>query len=355
MDRTNEEAGATATVLLTGATGAFGSYLISYILARPHVRLVLLVRGKSDEAARERVVAHTALPDSVEVYAADLTHQHLGLSDERYTDLTSRVTHILHAAANTKFTLPLNEARLHNVVTTEKTLRFALDCTHLVRFAYVSSALVAGRRTGLILEDEFEHNEGFNNTYQQSKYEAEVLVRNELHRLPTVIIRPPLIISKPHATYVGPVNLLSHMIGLIKKRYLPLAPGSRDSTFDMVDGEVTARLTVELALKPTLSHTTYHISNGTRALTVGMILDMLEAHLGWKVPIEFCGDMQAFRWRVFWKSLLRPQLRIVYAKISSYIPEPAYPKIFDNAHLLEELRLTKLEPEAADVFRTVLT
>jgi thioester reductase-like protein len=342
------------TVLVTGSTGALGAYLLSNLLQEHNVHIILLIRASSHEAARHRIADQVRTNPNVEVYRADLTHDSLGLDSHEYTDLASRVTHILHSAASTRFNLPLHDARLQNVKTTQNMLQFAHDCKHLTRFVHMSSALTAGKRTGVIYEHEFEHAAGFINTYEQTKYESEVLVRKHLKELPIVILRPPLIITKPHEKYDGPVNLLSHLVRLIKKKYIPFVPGLPTNTFDMVDGAETAEIVIKLLLKDVLKYDTYHISNGDKALTTGKVAEILENFLGRPLGIEFCGSMDEFNRRVWWRSWYRPKLAYVYKKISYYIPEAAYSKIYDNSRLQEELSISTLQVKPQEVFSTML-
>lgn len=342
------------TVLITGSTGALGSYLLSNLLQEHNVHVILLIRASSHEAALHRVADQVRSNPNVEVYRADLTHDFLGLDSHEYEDLASRVTHVLHSAASTRFNLPLHDARLQNVETTRKMLQFAQDCKRLIRFVHMSSALTAGKRTGVIYEHEFKHDAGFINTYEQTKYESEEFVREHRSKLPIVILRPPLIITKPHEKYDGPVNLLSHLVRLIKKKYIPFVPGFPTNTFDMVDGEETARIVIRLLLKDELKYDTYHISNGDKALTTGKVAEILENFLGRPLEIEFCGSMDEFNRRVWWRSWYRPKLAYVYKKIAYYIPEAAYSKVYDNSRLREELNLSTLQVNPAKVFSTML-
>ena len=274
------------TVLLTGGTGAFGSYLIQYLHSHNDVQLILLVRADSDQEARDRLSTQIDLPKDVEVYKADLSHDYLGLDKNKYQDLTKRVTHVLHAAACTRFNLNIEDIRSFNVQTTKEMIEFASECLKLKRFIYVSSASVAGRRVGKILETDLEHNAGFNNTYEQSKYESELLLREYEKNVPIVVLRPPLIFSKPPDGHRGPVNSLSHGLRLAKNGYLPIFPGTSDSIFDIVEGNETARIIIELLLKNELKYSTYHITNGQNVLTVGGILKILEDRWEKKIPVK---------------------------------------------------------------------
>ena len=124
----------------------------------------------------------------------------LGLGSRDRARLRASVDILLHAAATTGFTSPLETARNTNVVATRNVLAFAERATALSRVAHVSTAFVAGRRTGRILEPDLEHDLGFQNTYQQSKYEAEQLVRSYGDRLPVVVYRPSIVLDGPGAS-----------------------------------------------------------------------------------------------------------------------------------------------------------
>ena len=52
----------------------------------------------------------------------------------------------------------------------------------LDRYAQVSTAYVAGTHTGRFTEDDLDVGQGFRNTYEQSKFESEQLVRAEADR-----------------------------------------------------------------------------------------------------------------------------------------------------------------------------
>lgn len=344
------------TIVLTGSTGALGKLLADELLKHDNILLVLLVRAASSEEARARVQKIIDVGgEKVEVFRSDLTLDHLGLSESDYTNLARRTTHILHSAASVRFTNPIEEARLHNVKTTEQMITFAKSCPNLLRFGFVSSALVSGNRSGLIMEDDFEHKSGFKNTYEQTKYEAETLVRASDKVLPIVIFRPPLIItststkgSKERSDY------LTLLISLVARGLLPFVPGTKNSPLDIVDGDDVAGIIVNLLLKDRLAHTTYHITNGSSAFAVELFHHMIEEKLGKKIPIEYCGDMESFTRRLNEEVRRNPEIQIAYRRAESFLPEPAYPKIFDNRNTLSELNILRIGEDPLNILHSVL-
>lgn len=123
--------GARDTVWITGATGLLGAHVAAE-LARlaPHANVAVAVRARDDEAARERWLVRWAevrgaLPlDRVEVWRADLSRPRFGWSVEQCDERRERVTHVVHAAADTSPTASLAELLRHNVQTTRHLLEW---------------------------------------------------------------------------------------------------------------------------------------------------------------------------------------------------------------------------------------
>lgn len=91
-------------VLLTGSTGALGSYILHRLLSLPKVIHVYCLNRTSDAKDRQikRNQAHNLttdfLPDRVTFLAADLTKSNFGVQETEFQDLLSKVTHIIHNA-----------------------------------------------------------------------------------------------------------------------------------------------------------------------------------------------------------------------------------------------------------------
>src|ERR671937_2314906 len=61
--------------------------------------------------------------------------------------------------------------------------------------AYVSTAYVAGLRTGVVYEHELVMGQGFKNHYESTKFQAEVWVREYMRSVPTTIVRPAIVVG----------------------------------------------------------------------------------------------------------------------------------------------------------------
>jgi long-chain acyl-CoA synthetase len=120
-----------------------------------------------------------AIGDRIKVVCGDVCSPRLGLKDGDYGSLVESVTHIIHTAADWRL-VSLDEIRKTNVQGTESVLEFAKDANkhhRLERFSHISTAYVAGGRTGTVSETTLTDEFGFFTNYEQSKYEGELLVQ----------------------------------------------------------------------------------------------------------------------------------------------------------------------------------
>jgi thioester reductase-like protein len=169
-------------VLLTGATGVLGSYLLQELLARGH-RVLCLVRAPSPSAARQRlsVTARCACGDiesrleqgQLAILRGDLHRPRLGLDDRTVAGLVGRIRSVIHAAGSVVFTAQRDGEPLRtNVDGTREVLTLAAnwECRdwHVVSTAYVCG------QTEHAVEQFADEPPDFRNDYEQSKWTAEV-------------------------------------------------------------------------------------------------------------------------------------------------------------------------------------
>lgn len=344
-------------IILTGGTGVFGKFLVNDLL-KSNSRIILLIRADSQKQASERAKklfkSNSISSNKIVTLKCDLTQNDLGLISSDYLNLKQTTTHILHAAASTRFTLPINEARRNNVETTKKLLSFAKDCKNLEKFGFVSTAFVAGKRTGLIQEEELEHNEGFLNTYEESKYEAEMIVRSMKRVLPIVIFRPSLIITPFKKSGISPVNALTLGLFFARKGFLPILPGNKGNKLDIIDGKVASHAIVKIFFKETLRYLTYHVTSAQNSPSINDFIRIIEQQSGKELPIRCCGDIERYTAELKKVTRFRPDLIAIYKKTQSFLPELAFPKIYDNNNLLGELEVKSFSNEPINIVRSLL-
>ncbi len=222
-----------STSLITGFPGFIGARLVRALLDDdPELKMVALVEPKMADKAREEA------PERLEVIEGDITDRRLELSDEDYERLAAEVTQVYHLAAIYDLAVPIQAAQAVNVDGTGNILDFCLACEGLERLHYVSTAYVAGMRTGVVYEHELSLGQRFKNHYESTKFQAEVWVRQQMDRIPTTVYRPAIVVgdSKTGETvkFDGPYYML-RVISQSARLHQPIPRfGRSEATFNVV-------------------------------------------------------------------------------------------------------------------------
>ena len=171
-------------LLLTGATGLLGRYLVRDLSAAG-AEVAVLVRPSSSQSAEARVcalcddwLARTGVrPRAPRVLSGDLHADGLGLSDADRAWIGAHVGAVLHNAASLAFREGRDgEPFASNVGGVRRVLDLCED-TGVRTFHHVSTAYVAGCATGVVKEAPPDPAVPPGNVYEQSKRRAEALVR----------------------------------------------------------------------------------------------------------------------------------------------------------------------------------
>jgi nucleoside-diphosphate-sugar epimerase len=194
-------------VALTGATGFLGLRLLQRLLHEQDSLTVLAHSGSGDALGRiTRFFELTGapaqlieeLPSRLRVVETDLGRSRLGLSSTSFQRLADELDVIWHSAGNINLEDDLSTLRRVNVEGTRNVLELAASGGREPMVHHVSTAFVAGaRRKGVAYEDELDDASGFENAYERSKYETEVLVHawSRAHHRPVVVLRPSILVT----------------------------------------------------------------------------------------------------------------------------------------------------------------
>src|SRR5258706_3384262 len=129
------------------------------------------------------------------VLIGDPSAMHLVLSPLELRELTAAVTDGFHVAEQSALSSAREEMRRVNLTGTQAMLELALDCRSLRRFTHVSTVFVSGDRVGVVAEDELACGQAFRNAYEESKFEAELLVRRAMGQIPATVVRPSIVVG----------------------------------------------------------------------------------------------------------------------------------------------------------------
>jgi thioester reductase-like protein len=197
---------ASNTVLLTGATGFLGPFLLASLLEQTSAKIVAAVRAGSEGEAIARLRAAVcqsglerrlgrALAERVEIVCCDLEQPRLGFGARDWDRLALSIDAVFHNGAAVNYLFDYARMRAANVNGTAELLRLA--CTGRPKvFNHISTTFIFGWATKPILL-ESDGNAGMELLdfgYSQSKWVSERMVADAGNQgLAIRIFRPALI------------------------------------------------------------------------------------------------------------------------------------------------------------------
>lgn len=326
-------------LVLTGATGFLGRELVHHLLREePDTRLALLIRGRDEAEARARGLAVlgdrltgealAAAQRRVEIVRADLERDQLGLDAASHAALVGRTVGVIHGAASVSFALPLAQARAINVEGTRKMLDLAraAGCP----LDYVGTAYVAGDRTGTARETELDVGQAFHNTYEQTKLEAEALVRARAQEQPAAIYRPSIIVGDSQTGRTSSFKVLYWPLKIFTRGFR-LVPGRPDAVIDVVPSDFVVRGICHLRKQTGRFGQAYHLCAGPeRAASLAQLGEAAAAFFGCKPPI-FVEPKWFIRARPLVDRLTFGRLRRILTTGRVYTPYMSLRLFFDTS------------------------
>ena len=349
-----------ASVLITGASGVVGEQLVLRFLERSSKRLIVILRQTRRESAAAkfedlrrfcagRGISERHFDQSVRLVVGEISEESLGLSALDSDALRTEVDAIMHCAAITRFSVSQKEARRVNRDGTRHVLQFAASCPRLSQVGLISTAFVAGRRTGLVEEHELQHDAGFVNFYEASKYEAELEARAATAELPIAVYRLSTILGE---ALTGEVRGFGGIHGALRliHRGLAVVPGTPDALVHCIPTEFAADTIFTLFTQAFTPGQTIHVvAPPEKVLTLPQALeccsrcfestDKARGRRPIKVPAVI--GLRAFdRMRRSPALAQRPSLKRSLASLSHFAPQHAYPKVFASS------LFGKMEPPA---------
>ncbi|MFE9775352.1 amino acid adenylation domain-containing protein [Streptomyces sp. NPDC005931] len=210
-------------VLLTGATGFCGAYMIDELLRRTTGRVLCLVRASDDHHGMERIrashrryVLGELSSGRVQPVVGDLGKPGLGLSPSRFEELGATVDAVYHFGGQVNFIYPYHDLRAANVEGTYEVIRLAAARSVPVHFTSSMAVLAGWGPAGVreVTEDmPLSHPEYLSVGYVESKWVGEALLKRASDAgLPVALYR---LMDITGTSGTGVMNTGSEMAALI--------------------------------------------------------------------------------------------------------------------------------------------
>ncbi|MEO8382485.1 MAG: amino acid adenylation domain-containing protein [Acidobacteriota bacterium] len=364
--RTDGLPGDLRNVFLTGATGFLGAFLLHELLVATRARVYCLVRAAGIESGYEKIAERLrsfglwqpAFRERIVPLPGDLGSPMLGLTHDRFEELTGVADAIYHNGATVNFYYPYSVLKAANVLSTEELLRMASTgrpkSLHFVSTLHVTSTRnrdnfrpVIRERDALPVADELLDG------YAQSKWVAEKLVAEAASRgIPVATYRPSQIIGHSRTGVASLDDFVPSFIrGCMQSGCIP---------------EVVAERQLYLVPVDFVSRSIVAISKGQKA--AGQILNLTNPHA---TPFrELLDSLQAFdpslqkvpyeKWRAQVDADPGNALRRFLPSFAEQLPTDAQPSRrmhFDCGETLTQVEAAGIpRPEIHEqLFRTYFT
>ena len=211
-------------ILLTGATGFVGAFLLHDLLDATSAQIHCLLRADDLEQGilrlKRNLDAYSLWDESfvsrIQPILGDLGEPQLGLNDQEFARLANQVDVIYHNGAMVNFVYPYHAHKASNVLGTQEVLRLASQIKlKPVHFVSTLSILYSGGiNDGRIFSEDVDLDQvgaPFGG-YAQSKWVAEKMVAQAGARgIPYAIYRPGLVSGDSVSGAWNPDNLISSM------------------------------------------------------------------------------------------------------------------------------------------------
>lgn len=213
------------------------------------------------------------------LFEGDITLPNLDMVDADIQLIAPKISVVWHLAAENNLMIKREKAWKINVHGTANVNEFIASLPNLKRYMYFSSAFIAGKRKGKILEMELIRPPAFNNFVEESKFEAELLVDDLKLELPITIIRPTMIYGDSQTgktmRFDG-LYFLMNMIDYLQDQMIFPKIGSKTADLQAVAVDYVVCASISLCLNDSAEGETVHLTDSKLYNVLAVYLKLVE-------------------------------------------------------------------------------
>lgn len=258
-------------ILLTGATGFLGAFLLHELLQQTEAAIHCLVRCASVQEGIQRIDRNLAayMPghdhdlSRIIPIGGDLSQPLLGMSQEQFDALGSNIDTVYHNGAAVNWIYSYSRLKPANVLGTHEIVRLAshrrIKPLHLISSLSVFPLVVDAQPAVVREEDSLDHGGVLYGGYTQSKWVAEKVATVARHRgLPVAIYRPGIISGHSQTGAWNTDDFTSRLI----KSWIELGSApDLDGATDMTPVDYVSKAVVQLSLSEGARASAFHLIN----------------------------------------------------------------------------------------------
>lgn len=269
--------------LITGGSGAIGSSIVPLLLDEVDTMIYLIIRANSPEHLNQRLQILYEFwgiqNDSVKIarinpIIGDLDKKHFGVAEIIYNEMISGTTHIIHCAGNVRMNLKMAEAIKESAGVTKAILAYANECVQLKKIEFISTIGVAGKMPDNITEKRLIHNYGFHNNYEAAKYQAELMLWDEISNgMPITIHRPSMVVGNSENGKILSFQIFYFLMEFLKaKKTFGILPDFKKHQLDIVPIDFVAKAIVLSSNDLNSIGRVFHLCSGLKSAPLKMLL-----------------------------------------------------------------------------------
>lgn len=253
-------------ILVTGFPSLYARKMVRRVLATQPRALVYAV-VPNDAAARAEA-EHDDLDDDqgarLVLVDGHPSAMDLGLSGAEFRKLAREVDRIHHMAHVGAGFLDRRAAHRTNVVGAAEILELARAATSLECLVFHSTAHVSGDRTGVVYEDDLAGGQAFRSEVEETRMQAELLVRRAMRHVPIAVVRPTTLVGDfdpLEDDRLDGIYLLALLIVATPADIAIPFPGKGDTPLNIVPLDFVIEASHAIGRAPGAAGRTFHLAD----------------------------------------------------------------------------------------------